>query len=262
LIAAGQKHKEAAMFKWMMILMVLTTAPLEAKDAKKTGATYVLIHGAWGGGYGYDSAAKALRAAGHKVHVVALTGLGDRKQELSPAITLTTHINDVLAVIDHNKLNNFILVGHSYGGMIITAIASKRAAHIRSIVYIDAFLPRDGEALWDIATDWERKHYIDAQRDNPGLVAPFPGAPPYLTRHPLLTLLEPVHLNGDENKIRRRTYIYATRGAPATFGKFYERCKADTAWRTHALDSGHGVMQDAPDALLAILLDQGNADTL
>jgi pimeloyl-ACP methyl ester carboxylesterase len=245
------------MFRWIIILMSLIATPLEAKSVKRASATYVLVHGAWGGGYAYDGTAKALRAAGHKVYVVALTGLGARKNEASPAITLSTHVNDVLAVIDHNKLNNVILVGHSYGGMIITAVASKRAAAIRSIVYIDAFLPQDGEALWDIATDWERKHYIDAQRDQPGLVAPFPGAPAFLTRHPLLTLLEPVHLTGAEKGIKRRIYVYATHGAPKTFGKFFERCKADTAWRTHALDSGHGVMQDAPDALNAILLDEG-----
>ncbi|MEY4500882.1 MAG: hypothetical protein RIS52_772 [Pseudomonadota bacterium] len=243
------------MLKWIILLMTIIASPLSADAPKKPApATYVLVHGAWGGGDGYDGTAKALRAAGHTVYVVALTGLGARAKELSPAITLTTHINDVLAVIDKNKLNNFILVGHSYGGMIITAVASKRAAKIKSIVYIDAFLPQDGEALWDIATDWERKHYIDAQRDAPGLVGPFPGAPATLTRHPLLTLLEPVHLSGDEKRIKHHTYIYATHGAPKTFGKFYERCKADPAWQTHALDSGHGVMHDAPDALNAILL--------
>lgn len=235
------------MFKWVLILMAVIATPAQA-------ATYVLVHGAWGGGYGYDGTAKALRGAGHKVHVVALAGLGARVKEASPAITLTTHVNDVLAVIDKNKLKDFVLVGHSYGGMIITQVAAKRAAKIRSIVYIDAFLPKDGEALWDIATDWERKHYIDAQRDAPGLVAPFPGAPTFLTRHPLLTLLEPVRLNGDENRIKRRVYIYAKNGAPKTFGKFYERTVVDPAWKTHALESGHGVMQDAPDALNAILM--------
>jgi pimeloyl-ACP methyl ester carboxylesterase len=245
------------MLRWMLTLlgalMMTISTPARA-------ATYVLVHGAWGGGYGYDGTAKALRGAGHKVYVVALAGLGTRVKEVSPAITLTTHVNDVLAVIDKNKLTDIILVGHSYGGMIITQVASKRAASIKSIVYIDAFLPKDGEALWDIATDWERKHYIDAQRDAPGLVAPFPGAPANLTRHPLLTLLEPVHLTGAEKRIRHHTYIYATHGAPKTFGKFYDATKADPAWQSFALDSGHGVMHDQPDALNKILLDQATAN--
>jgi pimeloyl-ACP methyl ester carboxylesterase len=223
---------------------------------------FVLVHGAWGGGDGYAEIANRLRAAGHRVEVAALTGLGERVSELSPAITLSTHIDDVLATIDAANLTDFILVGHSYGGIIITAIAARHAAWISALVYIDAFLPRDGEALWDIATDWERDHYINAQRDAPGLVAPFPGSPSHLTRHPLLTLLEPVHLNGDEGRIKHRTYIYAKNGAPKTFGKFYERTSADPAWHTHALDSGHGVMQDAPEALFAILMDQGARDAI
>ncbi|MFM9851177.1 MAG: alpha/beta fold hydrolase [Sphingomonadaceae bacterium] len=220
-------------------------------------SAFVLVHGAWGGGDAYAVIADRLRAAGHDVHVAALTGLGTRVRELSPAITLSTHVDDVLGVIDGASLDRFILVGHSYGGMIITSIAAKRAAQISAIVYIDAFLPRDGEALWDIATNWERQHYIDAQRDAPGLVAPFPGAPSHLTRHPLLTLLEPVRLNGDQETITRRTYIYAQKGAPKTFGKFHERTAADPAWRTHALESGHNVMHDAPEALLAILFEEG-----
>jgi pimeloyl-ACP methyl ester carboxylesterase len=220
-------------------------------------AVYILVHGAWGGGDGYTATAAALRAEGHEAHIIALTGLGERAGELSPSITLSAHIADVLAVIDREGLSDFILVGHSYGGMIITAVAAQRSARIRSLVYIDAFLPQDGEALWDIATDWERKHYIDAQRDMPGLVGPFPGAPAHLTRHPLLTLLEPVALTGDEARIERRTYIYATRRAPTVFTKFYDRAADDPGWMTHEVDSGHGVMQDAPEALLAILLAEG-----
>jgi pimeloyl-ACP methyl ester carboxylesterase len=223
---------------------------------------FVLVHGAWGGGDGYTEIADRLRAAGHQVHVPALTGLGIRASELSPAITLSTHIDDVIRVIDAAELTNFILVGHSYGGLIITSIAAKRAANIAALVYIDAFLPRDGEALWDIATDWERAHYIDAQRDAPGLVAPFPRSPPHLTRHPLLTLLEPVRLNGAEERIKRRVYIYAKNGAPKTFGKFYDRVSADPTWQSHSLDSGHGVMQDAPDALFSILMNEGTCDAI
>jgi hypothetical protein len=124
------------------------------------------------------------------------------------------------------------------------------------MVYVDAFLPRDGEALWDIADDPSRNHYIDAQRDQPGLVAPFPGSPPGLGRHPLLTLTEPAHLSGDHKCIARHSYVYATRGAPTVFTKFYDRIRADPEWQTHALDTGHGVMIDDPDGMLKILLGE------
>ncbi len=220
-------------------------------------AKYVLVHGAWGGGSGYSDIAKRLRLVGHEVHVASLTGLGEKAHLVSPAITLSTHIADVVGLIEMHDLKDFILVGHSYGGMVITGVAAKLAKRIAALVYIDAFVPQDGEALWDIATDWERKHYIDAQRDAPGLVAPFPGAPAHLTRHPLLTLTEPVRSSGAESTIKRRTYIYATRGAPKTFGKFYERAKSTTGWRAHELNTSHNVMQDDPDGLTILLLAEG-----
>jgi pimeloyl-ACP methyl ester carboxylesterase len=219
---------------------------------------YVLVHGAWGTIRGYDKAALSLRAAGHVVYCAELKGLGTRAAELAPDITLSDHVNDVLAVIDDNDLHEIVLVGHSYGGMIVTAVATRRAAHIRSLVYVDAFLPENGQALWDIATDFERTHYIDAQRQSPGLVAPlpFPGLDPAL-RQPLLTLIEPVQLTGAEKAIERKNYIYAKRGAPATFKKFYDRVSVDPAWQSYQVDSGHMVMMDAPDALLAIILAEG-----
>lgn len=219
-------------------------------------ADYVLVHGAWGSGAGYDTIAAALREAGHRVVVPALTGLGERLSEAAPGITLTTHVDDVAAAIAQSGFDRFVLAGHSYGGMVVSGVAERLADRIASIVYIDAFLPRDGNMLWDLATDWERNHYIEAQRDATGLVAPFPGAPANLTRHPLLTLLEPVHPDAALARIPRKTYIYATRGAPATFGKFHERTSADPTWRVHALDSGHYVMGDAGDALRDILLGE------
>ncbi|MEY2927026.1 MAG: hypothetical protein RL367_1503 [Pseudomonadota bacterium] len=219
-------------------------------------ATYLLVHGAWGGSASWFGIAKQLTAKGHDVHLAALTGLGERAHLLTPAISLTTHVTDVVAMIDYRGLNDIILVGHSYGGMVITATAAKRSDQIKSMVYVDAFLPRDGEALWDIADDPSRNHYIDAQRDQPGLVAPFPGSPPGLGRHPLLTLTEPAHLSGDHKCIARHSYVYATRGAPTVFTKFYDRIRADPEWQTHALDTGHGVMIDDPDGMLKILLGE------
>ncbi len=216
-------------------------------------ATYLLVHGAWGGGYGWSGIAKRLRLVGHEVHVAMLTGLGEKAHLLTPAIDLSVHIKDVTGIFDYEKLSDVILVGHSYGGMVITGAAAQRRDKIRSLVYVDAFLPNDGEALWDIADEPSRKHYIDAQRDQPGLVAPFPGSPAVLTRHPLLTLLEPFHALNTA-PVSRRTYIYATRGAPTVFTKFHDRVKTEQGWRVHSINTGHVVMQDDPDGLTTLLL--------
>ncbi len=216
-------------------------------------AKFVLVHGAWGGGQGWAPVRKLLQAQGHEVHVATLTGLGEKKHLISPSITLDTHVTDVTSLIETEGLTDFVLAGHSYGGMVITETANRLGDRIRALVYVDAFLPRDGEALWDIADDPSRKHYIDAQRDMPGLVAPFPGSPSFLTRHPLLTLLEPVRMTAKAQAIAKRTYVYATRGAPTVFTKFHARVATDPAWKVHSVDTGHGVMQEMPAEVAAIL---------
>lgn len=221
---------------------------------------YVLVHGAWGAAASYDEIATFLRAAGHRVVVPDLIGLGARIAEQHPGITLSMHIADVLAAIEAAGFTRFVLAGHSYGGMIISGVAERLAERIDAIVYIDAFLPGDGDMLWDLATDWERAHYIEGQRDATGLIAPFPQAPFGDTRHPLLTVLEPVRPEAALARIRRKTYIYATRGLPGTFGKFRDRAETDPDWTLHEVESSHMVMHDVPDRLTDILLLQATAD--
>ena len=108
---------------------------------------YVLVHGAWGGGWAYDRLARELTTHGHRVLVAQLTGLGTRAAELNPAITLTTHIDDVTAQIADAGFDRFVLCGHSWGGMVITGVATRLGGRIDAICYIDAFLPADGQSL-------------------------------------------------------------------------------------------------------------------
>jgi pimeloyl-ACP methyl ester carboxylesterase len=221
-------------------------------------ATYVLVHGAWAGSWVWSATARALRTAGHEVWVPSLTGLGERIHLASPAITLDTHIADVANVIDFEGLEDVILVGHSYGGMVVTGVAGQVPQKLRAIVYVDAFLPRDGDALWDIADDAARAHYIQAQRETPGLVAPFAAAAGSrrLSGHPLMTLTQPVRTGDAEASVPNRTYIYATRDAPTVFTKFYEQTRDDPAWKVREVATGHVVMWDDPEMMLALLLEE------
>jgi pimeloyl-ACP methyl ester carboxylesterase len=114
-------------------------------------ATYVLVHGGAHGGWCYQRVARLLRAAGHDVYTPTLTGLGERSHLLSPAIDLDLHIADVVAVLDYEDLRDVILVGHSYGGMVITGVADRAAARIGRIVYLDAANPVNGQSLLDVA---------------------------------------------------------------------------------------------------------------
>lgn len=222
-------------------------------------ANYVLVHGAWGGGQSYDKTVVDLEAAGHNVLVVALTGLGIRQSELHGGITLSDHINDVISQLGETDFDRFILVGHSYGGMVITGAAAKLGSRIDAICYIDAFLPQHDQALWNIAGEFEHHWYVDSQKHTPGLVAPigmedFETIPNVVGRHPLLTLLEAITLTGEEKKIPRHAYIFATGYQPTPFVPFAEKTKNDPAWEYHEADSSHHVMTDKPELTAEVLL--------
>lgn len=227
-------------------------------------AAFVLVHGAWAGATGYAGVARNLRTAGHDVFTPTLTGLGERAHLASPGITLSVHIRDVANVLEYENLQEVILCGHSYGGMVITGVSTLCAPRIRALFYLDAFLPGNGQSLWDIADDSTRALYIKSQRDTPGMVAPMfrprPGDRPAPVRrldpHPFLTFLEPVHLTGAEQKIKQRTYVYADPGRPTVFTRFYEAVKNDPAWKVRAVSSGHVVMIDDPDLLTRLLLEE------
>lgn len=223
-------------------------------------ADYVLVHGAWGGGQGYERLAGELREAGHRVVVAALTGLGVRADELHPGITLTDHIDDVCGQVAEAGFERFILAGHSYGGMVITGVATRLGGRIDSIVYIDAFLPGDGESLWDVTGDYEHAFYIDSQKFTPGLVAPigsvdFEPVPGIVGRHPLLTLTEAVRFTGEEAKIPRRSYIFASDWSPTPFTRFRDQVREHPDWDYHESAASHFVMADQPEQLLGIMLE-------
>ncbi|MFM9936780.1 MAG: alpha/beta hydrolase [Novosphingobium sp.] len=216
---------------------------------------YVLVHGAWGGSWAYDRLAGDLRAAGHRVVVAELTGLGTRQAELHPGITLTTHIDDVVNQIGAAGFDRFVLAGHSYGGMIVTGVATRLGARIDALVYIDAFLPLDGQSLWDLTGEFEHNHYIGSQKHSPGAVAPLPGLEaPILSPHPLLTLLEAVRFTGEEAKVGRRVYVFAAQWEPTPFRRFIPRVTTEPGWEYHETAASHFVQGDQPEQLLAIML--------
>ncbi|NBC36515.1 alpha/beta fold hydrolase [Novosphingobium sp. FSY-8] len=217
-------------------------------------ADYVLVHGAWDSARRYEQLAGDLRAAGHGVAVVHLAGLGSRKGELHGGITLSDHADDVCAAVEAAGFDRFVLVGHSYGGMVITMVATRLGGQIDALVYLDAFLPGDGQSLWDITGPFEHAHYIDSQKFTPGLVAPIMGTDPGRPRHPLLTLTEAVRFTGEEARVGRRVYVWATGWSPSPFGKFADVARHDPAWEYHEVATSHYVMNDQPEATLAILL--------
>ena len=113
-------------------------------------ATYLICHGAWSAGWAWKKMRPLLRAAGHEVFTPSYTGLGERAHLAHPLLDLEAHIQDVLAVVEYEDLRDFVLVGHSYGGMVATGVADRVPERLRHLAYLDAFVPRDGESLADL----------------------------------------------------------------------------------------------------------------
>ena len=112
--------------------------------------TFVLVHGAWGGSYGFRAVRGPLRAAGHDVFTPSLTGIGERVHLASPQVNLTTHVTDVVNTVLYEDLSDIVLLGYSYGGMVVTGSLEYVADRVAHLVYLDAFLPADGQSLNDL----------------------------------------------------------------------------------------------------------------
>ncbi|MWV26673.1 alpha/beta fold hydrolase [Aurantiacibacter rhizosphaerae] len=221
-------------------------------------AKYVLVHGAWGGSHTWGDVPARLEAEGHRALNCTLPGLGTRQDELHPGITLTDHVDDVCRQIAEAGLETFILAGHSYGGMVISAVASRLARQIEAICYVDAFMPESDQSLWDITGDFEHNWYVDTQRHQPGYVTPigsidFTHVPGKVGFHPLLTLLEAIPFSGEEQSIPKKCYIFATGYQPTPFIDFAEKARS-LGWEYHETATDHFVMQNDPDTTVKVLL--------
>ena len=230
-------------------------------------ATFVLVHGAWSGGWCYGRVADMLRAEGHRVFTPTLTGQGERSHLLTGAVNLSTHIADVAGVFANEELDGAVLAGHSYGGMVITGVADRMSEKIAALVYLDAFLPEDGQSLFDLNVPANTQRFIANAGDIGGLAVPPPPAAFFnvnandaervdrlATPFPLAAMAERLKLTGKHRSIARRIYVHGTvlpRESP--FKPFYERVRDDPAWTVHALACGHHVMLDMPDKTAEIL---------
>jgi pimeloyl-ACP methyl ester carboxylesterase len=212
--------------------------------------TFVLVPGMCHGGWCFADLTEGLR--GHRVYPLTLTGLDERQPR--GGVNLETHIRDVTGLLEADDVRDAVLVGHSYGGMVITGVADRMPSRVDSLVYLDAVVPSDGDSCWRLVTDRERQWYADVDETGFG-TRPLPFFDPRATPHPIASLLQPLRLTGGLSRIRRRTYVYAAGWADESpFTVFHERFRDDPEWTVHALDGGHNLMRDAPADLLRILL--------
>jgi pimeloyl-ACP methyl ester carboxylesterase len=217
--------------------------------------TFVLVPGGWFGAWWYREAASELRRRGHEAHPVPLTGIGERAAQLTAAVNLDTHIRDVAAVIEAEQLSDVVLIGHSYGGMVITGVAEALPGRIRRLVYSDAYVPSDGNSWWDLTSATFRELAAAGAGGDGFSVHPPAGLDPRVTAHPLASFMQKIRLTGAAKGIRRRDYIYLSGWDGSPFGDVYARLRTDPAWHVHELPVSHNVLADAPREWLGILLD-------
>jgi pimeloyl-ACP methyl ester carboxylesterase len=216
-------------------------------------ATFVLVPGACHGGWWFGPLAEDLRRAGHRAHALTLTGLGERRHLLSAGVNLDTHIADVLAALEYEQIDDAVLVGHSYGGMVISGVADRAPERVDSLVYVDAFVPDDGDSCWSLTNDEQREWYLSAGETGYG-VPPLPFFDARATPHPLATLLQRIRLTGDATGFRR-DYVYAKIwDGESPFTPTYLRLRDNPQWTVHELESRHNVLRDGTADLLKILL--------
>lgn len=244
-------------------------------DDRRARPALVLVHGAWGGAWIWRRVLEPLRAAGHEVHAVTLTGDGERAHLRRPDIGLQTHIDDVVGLVRAEELRGIVLVGHSYGGMVITGVADRMADRIRALVYLDAFVPEHGDSLIgllpkalppEVSAQFVGGFRGAALEGRSGQMQPIPAEVfgiaaanrAWVDRRcvpqALATFEMPLLLTGEHAKVPRRLYILADGWDPSPFRYFAGKLAGAPGWQVTKLPSSHDVMVDMPKELAAELV--------
>lgn len=232
---------------------------------------FVLVHGAWHGAWCWRKILPSLWSAGHRAFAVTLTGLGDREHLMSPAIPLATHIEDVAAVIETEELTRLVLVGHSYAGLLITAVADRYAERVVRLVYLDAIVPRSGES-WSSSHDESARQARRAVIARDGVLPPPPASAYGLTGedaawvdrrqrpHPGAPYEEVLHF--DEARVAglARTFVDCTSPALPAIETSRRRVRSEPGWQLVEIATGHDPMISAPAQLLGILEQAGRSN--
>ncbi len=228
----------------------------------------VLVHGAWHGGWCWRRVAQRLQAAGHEVYAPSLTGLGDRAHLLSPSISLTTHITDIVNIISSRDLENVVLCGHSYGGLVISAVADQLPERVAALVYLDALVPEHGQSMFDTIPVAIADGFRAQAAAGDGFSVPPMTAAQFnvyradvdlmnskCTPHPLASFAEPVQLTAQIPSRVRRLYVLAEGFEHPGTQAAYARVSGLREWQTQTMSGGHDLMLDNPSAVTQVLLD-------
>ena len=226
-------------------------------------AVFVVAHGAWSSAWAWKRMRPLLRQAGHELFTPSYTGLGERDHLAHCNVNLTTHIQDVVNVLEFEDLREVVLVGHSFGGIVATGVADRAADRVARLIYLDAFIPLDGECLFDLVPAFARDKMTEGCRAGDGFRVPPRDMPPDTPDadrawaaprrrpHPIAAFEERLRLSG--NPLPPRSYIYCSRiGPDDAFGPFAARARREN-WQYAELDASHNPHITVPAALHAVL---------
>jgi len=219
---------------------------------------FVFVHGAWHGGWGFADMARRLQSAGHTAWRPTLTGLGERAHLAAAPVNLDTHIDDIVQVLQFEGLRDVVLCAHSYGGMVAAGVADRCADRLKALVFLDAYVPRDGDSCWSLAGDFYRRIFIDGAGADGRSTAP----PAFLKErdarfqpHPMASLTQALKLRRDGvDAVPRRAMAWARRHEHSPFTSTYERLRQDPDWEVQAMDGGHNLMGELPQETTEFLL--------
>ena len=228
--------------------------------------TFVLVHGAWHGGWCWRRVADRLRAQGHVVFTPTMPGLGERAHLPDRPITLDTHIADIANLFKWERLSDVVLCGHSYAGFVVSGVAELISDAIRSIVFLDAFVPENGDSVVDVNPVMQGVVRELQQRGETWIAprsADFFGVnendrawvDALMVPQPLATFTGKMTLTGARERIAKKTYIRAASYASPGFDHSLAKVKADPTWRSISLQCHHDVMVDMPERLTELLIE-------
>ena len=221
-------------------------------------STFVLVPGAWHGGWWYEPLVTELQERGHRAVPVTLAGLGPDDDLTVTPVNLTSHVEQLDALVDTvtSHGDQVVLVGHSYGGLVINAVADRDPRRVTALIHLDSAVVDDGQSLWDVAPDVTRQWLLEGIGDDGLGVAPLPFFDARARPHPLATLLQKSRVTGAWRQVAVKRYAAAldTAGglqAPATM----EKVGKDPAWHYEEWPTTHNVLRDGPERVLGLLRD-------
>jgi pimeloyl-ACP methyl ester carboxylesterase len=240
----------------------LTVNPVSSNERRN----YVLVHGAWVGGWIWRRVSDQLAIAGHRVYAPSLTGLGDRQHLLTRETNMDTHIRDIIALIEMEELRDVILVGNSYGGIVTTGVAAKVPQHLKQLVYLDAILVEDGESWSSVhAADIVAARRKAAQESSAGLTLPVPKSgindpgdaawvERRMTPHPFSTYEQKMHWGGAIGGGVPKVYIDCTQPALTAIAAMKNKYRGRADWPFIEIKTGHIAQVTAAKEVTELLL--------